>query len=111
MDVIEFFFEGYCPESLLKGERIEMKLNQDDFWESVQTGLQVSVFPPYAAILNWRGTGKFRASSGVASDELNGLVLTQSSTEAGREIFPDEQRILGNKTLLKKYIVTISAKR
>ena len=47
-------FDGYCPESKLKGEQVEMRLNKMDFWESEKTGLQITTFPPYAAILQWR---------------------------------------------------------
>jgi hypothetical protein len=31
---MEIYFDGYCPESLLKGKQVEMRLNKDDFWES-----------------------------------------------------------------------------
>lgn len=48
---MEIYFDGYCPESLLKGEHVEMRLNADDFWESEATGLQMTVFPPFARIL------------------------------------------------------------
>lgn len=48
---IQLFFDGYCPESLMEGKRVEMRLNDDDFWESEATGLQMTIFPPYAAIL------------------------------------------------------------
>lgn len=91
---MENFFDGYCPESLLKGKHIEMRLNEDDFWESEATGLQISVFPPYATILRWRGSGKFRQSSDVASNSLVGLVLAEACAEDGKEIFPDEENII-----------------
>ena len=87
---IQLFFDGYCPESLMEGERVEMRLNDDDFWESEATGLQMTVFPPYAVILPWRGKGSFRSSGEVASDSCTGLVMTYSSTEKGHETFPDE---------------------
>lgn len=93
---IQLFFDGYCPESLMEGKRVEMRLNGDDFWESEATGLQMTVFPPYAAILPWRGKGKFRSSSEVAADSCTGLVMTYSSTEKGHETFPDETNPLRN---------------
>lgn len=34
-------FDGYCPESNLKGKKIEMKLNEMDFRESEKTGLKI----------------------------------------------------------------------
>jgi len=108
MPQIEIYFDGYCPESLLKGRQVEMKLNRDDFWESLETGLQMTVFPPYAAILRWRGKGKFRESSNeIASDELIGLVLTEAMTETGKEIFPDQEKIICNNVDLERYLSKI----
>ena len=101
---IKLYFDGYCPESLLKGERVEMRLNQDDFWESEATGLQISVFPPYAAILRWRGKGKFRESSEVASNVLGDLVMTASLKEPGKEIFPDKEKMIHNIKELECYL-------
>lgn len=43
-------FNGYCPESTLKGEQVEMRLNEMDFWESEKTGLQMTVFAPFATV-------------------------------------------------------------
>ena len=94
MRKIEIYFDGYCPESLLKGNQVEMRLNEDDFWESEATGLQISVFPPYAVILDWRGKRKFRSSSGTASNLFTGLIMTEPQAEEGKEIFPDEDKIL-----------------
>ena len=82
-----------------------MKLNRDDFWESLETGLQMTVFPPYAAILRWRGKGKFRESSDeIASDEILGLVMTAAQTEDGKEILPDREKIIHNKVELEQYL-------
>lgn len=33
-------WDGYCPESLFKGKQVRMRLNQYDFYESEETGLQ-----------------------------------------------------------------------
>lgn len=101
---MEIYFDGYCPESLLKGKQVEMRLNEDDFWESEATGLQMTVFPPYATILRWRGKGKFRQSSDVASNSLVGLVITQAKQDEGKEIFPDEENIINNKFDLEWYL-------
>lgn len=103
---MNLYFDGYCPESMLKGERIEMRLNEDDFWESEATGLQIAVFPPYAAILRWRGQGKFRSSSDIASNLLVGLLLT-GAVEKGRGFIPDENNVLYNKSDLEKYLRTV----
>jgi len=96
MPETEIYFDGYCPESLLEGKQVEMRLNEDDFWESEATGLQICISPPYATILNWRGKGKFRSSSEVASDLFTGLILTEAQTDEGKEIFPDEEKVLHN---------------
>ena len=104
---MEIYFDGYCPESLIKGEQVEMRLNKDDFWESEATGLQMTVFPPFVAILRWRGKGKFRESLDVASDSLVGLVMTEAKQEAGKEIFPDEESFINNNVELERYLVKI----
>ncbi len=103
MEGVELYYDGYCPESLLKGKQVEMKLNEDDFWES-ETGLQMSIFPPYATILRWRGKRKFKESSDIASNVLTGLVMAMASIEDGKEIFPDEDEIIQDKFLLKWYL-------
>jgi len=108
---MEIYFDGYCPESLIKGKHVEMRLNDDDFWESEATGLQMTVFPPFATILKWRGKGKFRQSSDVASNSLVGLVMTQAKTDEGKEIFPDEENIINNKFDLEWYLDEIHASK
>ena len=107
MPEIQIYFDGYCPESLLKGKSAEMRMNEDDFWESEATGLQVSVFSPYATILPWRGQGKFRGSSQRASGLLSGLVLTKGNKEFGKEFLPDEKAVLYSNADLDLYIGTI----
>ena len=101
---IKLYFDGYCPESMLKGKKVEMKLNEDDFWESEETGLQIAVFPPYAAVLKWRGQGKFRRSSDVASNVLGDLVMTATQTEEGKEIMPDEDKLIHNEKEFEGYL-------
>jgi len=101
---MEIYFDGYCPESLIKGKQVEMRLNEDDFWESEATGLQMTVFPPFATILRWRGKGKFRQSSDVASNSLVGLVMTEAKKEDGKETFPDEESIINNNFDLEWYL-------
>lgn len=108
---MKIYFDGYCPESLLNGIQVEMRLNEDDFWESEKTGLQMTVFPPFAAILNWRGTGKFKQSSEVASNTLVGLIITEAKNEDGKEIFPDEKNIINNKFDLEWYLDGVYASK
>jgi hypothetical protein len=104
---MQMLFDGYCPESLLKGIKAEMRLNEDDFWESEATGLQVSVFPPFAAVLPWRGASKFRTSSPLASQTVSGLMLVETQIDEGREFLPDEQRSLGDDWDLEAYILRV----
>lgn len=105
---IKIYFDGYCPESLLKGEKAEMRLNEDDFWESEATGLQIAVFPPYAAILSWRGKGKFRRSD-YASNVLGDLVMAGTLKESG--FLPNEEKILHNEMELSCYLNKVVEKR
>ena len=100
----QIYFDGYCPESKLKGEQVEMRLNTMDFWESGKTGLQISIFPPFAAILQWRGEGKFKNSRMFASKKWKGLLLTKSQVKNGSEVFPDEKEIFNNTFELEEYI-------
>lgn len=97
-------FDGYCPESKLKGQKVEMRLNNMDFWESEKTGLKMTVFPPYAAILQWRGEGKFRESKEVASNKYYGLLIAKAQVKHGCEIFPDEKELFNNTFDLEEYI-------
>jgi len=97
-------FDGYCPESALQGKQVPLRLSQDDFWESPVTGLQLTAFPPYAAILRWRGKGKFKLHEEVATDYCKALLLTKACLEKGREIYPDESEILSTAVALEQYL-------
>jgi hypothetical protein len=105
---MKIYFDGYCPESLLKGKQVQMRLNEDDFWESEATGLQMTASPPFATILRWRGKGKFRQSSDIASNSLVGLVMTEAQKEDGKEIFLDEENFINNKLDLEWYLDKIT---
>ena len=104
MPNIELYYDGFCPESLLKDELVEMRLNEDDFWESEATGLQIAISPPYAIILCWRGNGKFRTSSEKASDIFTGLIMVMGKREHGHEMEPDMDAIVHNKRQLNFHI-------
>lgn len=97
-------FDGYCPESNLKGEKVRMRLNDMDFWESEKTGLQLTVFPPYAAILQWRGEGKFRDQIQFDATDSSGLFLAMAQRRRGYEIFPDEKNVFEDTWDLDEYI-------
>lgn len=75
------FFTGLCPESELLGQKIKMRLNRDDFWESPATGLQIMLQMPSAVILGWRGAGKFREPIREAPAD-NGLFLLDLPTDS-----------------------------
>jgi hypothetical protein len=98
------YFEGYCPECLLKGEKIEMQLNENDFWECPMSLLQITTFPPYAVVLGWRGDGKFRSSKETATMYHSGSIYTQASKEPGREIYQDESLLLRDNFDLEDYV-------
>lgn len=108
---IEIYFDGYCPESELQGKQVEMKLNEDDFWESEETGLQMTVFPPFATILRWRGKGKFKSTSNKASEMISGLLITEALKDDHNEIFPDKNKIINDKIALQNYLIGIFANK
>lgn len=97
-------FDGYCPESRLQGEQVNMRLNEMDFWESVKTGLQMTIFPPYAAILQWRGEGKFRKQKKVQATDYKGVLLAKAQRYTGSETFPDETQVFDDSSDLAEYI-------
>lgn len=89
-------FDGYCPESKLSDEKILMRLNESDFFESEKTGLQIAISYPgvNAVVLNFRGEGKFRNTIQYAHDVENGELLCPQTIDrfpfCGDEIFADE---------------------
>lgn len=82
IEKLSTIWNGYCPESLLKGETVRMRLNQNDFFESETTGLQIGVLSGVQAIiLNFRGEGKFRTKASYADEVENGEILSPQNTE------------------------------
>ncbi len=74
-------WNGYCPESWLKGRTVRMRMNEDDFFESEETGLQLCILPGLQAmILNFRGKGKFRSTVTFADTMENGEILSPQNT-------------------------------
>ncbi|MEO6948663.1 MAG: hypothetical protein ABI123_03455 [Ginsengibacter sp.] len=75
-------WNGYCPESLLQDKTVRMRLNQDDFYESEETGLQICVLSGVQAIiLNFRGEGKFRIEASYGDEVENGEILSPQNTD------------------------------
>lgn len=79
---ISNMWNGYCPESFLKGKTVRMRLNQSDFFESEETGLQICIIPEVqAVILNFRGKGKFRTTPTYGDEVENGEILSPQNTD------------------------------
>lgn len=92
---VPLFWNGYCPESYLKGKTVRMRLNKDDFYESEETGLQIAVLSGVQAItMNFRGKGKFRSTATYADDIGNGEILSPQTTD--RPPFNDGQLFLSS---------------
>ena len=74
-------WNGYCPESWLTGKRSRMRLNDWDFFESEETGLQIAVLRGVQAIiLNFRGKGEFRSTPDYADEIYNGEYLSPQTS-------------------------------
>jgi hypothetical protein len=90
-------FDGYCPESKLDGEKVRMRLNANDFFESEKTGLQIAISYPgvQAVVLKFRGKGDFRKTVNYAHEVENGEMLSPQVVDrfpfCGSELFGDEQ--------------------
>ncbi len=99
-------WNGYCPESLLKGKTVRMRLNQYDFFESVETGLQICIISGVqAVILNFRGKGKFRTSESYGDEVENGEILSPQNTD--RPPFNNPITTFGESEEIENYIATI----
>ena len=89
-------FNGYCPECKLNGEKVRMRLNAHDFYESEKTGLQIAISFPgvQAAVLNFRGKGDFRKTINYAHEVENGELLSPQVVDrfpfCGDGIFDNE---------------------
>lgn len=86
-------FDGYCPESSLEGEKVRMRLNCHDFFESEKTGLQIAISYPgvQAVVLKFRGKGDFRKTVTYADEVEDGELLSPQSVDrfpyCGDELF------------------------
>jgi len=76
------FWSGFCPECALNGKAVRMRLNDSDFFESEETGLQICVIPGLlATILNFRGDGKFRSTPSFADESPRDEILCPQITD------------------------------
>lgn len=74
-------WNGYCPESHLKGKKVRMRLNHWDFFESEETRLQMFVYGIQAVILNFRGEGKFRSTISYGDEIENSQLLSPQNID------------------------------
>lgn len=99
-------WNGFCPESYLKGKQVRMRLNEWDFFESEETRLQICVLTGVqAVILNFRGEGKFRSTPSYADDIESGEML--SPQNMSRPPFNDPTEVFHSSEEVEKYIVAI----
>jgi hypothetical protein len=104
---ISNMWNGYCPESLLNGKTVRMRLNQSDFFESEESGLQICIIPGVqAVILNFRGKGKFRTTPTYGDEVENGEILSPQNTDMPP--FNNPATIFRESEEIEKYISTIS---
>ena len=104
---ISNMWNGYCPESILKGKTVRMRLNQSDFFESEETGLQICIIPGVqAVILNFRGKGKFRTTENYGDEIENGEIL--SPQNSNRPPFNNPTIAFGKSEEIENYITTIN---
>ena len=96
-------WDGHCPESLLKGKTVRMRLNQSDFYESESTGLQIAVLSGLQAIiLNFRGSGHYRTEPKYGDEIVNGEILSPQNTE--KPPFNNPAVVFKNSEEIEKYI-------
>jgi hypothetical protein len=76
-------WDGYCPESKLKGKTVRMRLNKWGFYESEETGLMIAnSFPGIqCVILKFRGKGDFHESIQYADEHVDGEVLSPQTMD------------------------------
>jgi hypothetical protein len=103
---ISNMWNGYCPESLLKGKSVRMRLNQSDFYESEETNLQICVIPGVqAVIMNFRGKGKYRTTESYGDEIENGELLSPQNSNRPPFNFPTIAFDESNE--IEEYIATI----
>ena len=82
-------------------------LNQQDFFESEETGLQICIIPGVqAVILNFRGKGKFRTTPSYADEIENGEILSPQNTD--RPPFNNPTVAFADSEEIENYISTIN---
>jgi hypothetical protein len=99
-------WNGYCPESMMKGKKVRMRLNQWDFYESEDTKLQICVLRGIQAIiLNFRGEGKFHSTPNFADEIECGEILSPQNTD--RPPFNTPTEVFQTSEEIENYISSI----
>ena len=103
---ISEMWNGYCPESMLKGKKVRMRLNDWDFFEGEETKLQICVLSGVQAIiLNFRGKGEFRSTAKYADEIENGEILSPQNMD--RPPFNDPTVVFQSSEEIENYIRAI----
>jgi hypothetical protein len=74
-------WNGYCPESWLKGKKVRMRINEWDFYESEETRLQICLWGVQAIILKFRGEGEFRSTLTYGDEIERSEMLSPQNTD------------------------------
>lgn len=104
---LDQMWNGYCPESHLKGKRVRMRLNNNDLFESEETGLQIAVIRGLQAIiLKKRGEGNFRTEKTYGDIIENGELLSPQT--AIMPPFNNNNVVFDNSEEIENYINKIN---
>lgn len=99
-------WNGYCPESLLKGKMVRMRINSYDFFESEETGLQICrISGVQAVILNFRGKGQFRTTQTYGDEVELGEILSPQNIDSPP--FNDPTTVFSGSEEIENYIGAI----
>ena len=98
-------WDGYCPESWLKGKKVRMRLNSSDFFESEETRLQICLWGVQAVILKFRGEGEFRSTPSYGDEVEKGEMLSPQNTN--RQPFNNPTEIFNDSDEIEAYINSI----
>jgi hypothetical protein len=100
---LSIHWDGYCPESALKGEKVRMRLNRHDFFESEATGLQICIVPDLqAVILKFRGDGSFKKKKTYGHEIAHHEILSPQNKDTPMFNYPVE--VFESNDAIKDYI-------
>lgn len=100
------YFDGFCPQCLLKDQYVRMRVNRMDLLECPECGLQVVLDAGLrSAILRRRGEGDFRDSANVANLQVHGRLLCRESPTEPFEV--DGYNSFDSEQALRDYLAGI----